>query len=474
MRRQATRYKKPTTQPQFVPAEAIQFGVKGHVKIVDDLGNVLLDKDNAVHPQNMARAIARAFSNEWNFNVWRMAFGNGGTTVDAAYTVTYRPPHDGQPPDPDTWNSRLYHETYSEVVDDSILIEDFVPSLGTNPLAPGEVVRSYQANPLIGYDLGSADPNTGLRPGGGAEPSDDPPSTPNVSGPGVRSRELGIVSEATVTCVLNAAEPKSEFITDNFFPNTQSTENLPNETPPIPGPQYADFVFDEIGLYTPGAQAIATPGYQFIDVGNRLSTDVAFSSSDFGNAFSFRISVDGGAFVDISFTVPLTGGSGANGEVLYGDFVAAVNTGDITWNAGWGSSNPLPGGATMVVSDNSGNWDTIGLPIGSQAYGFIMIVSGSAGEISPGVFSSVEIDGSDTNTIALLATLNAPTGATLVDPVPGQIAGVQNNVVFPMRERERLLAHIIFSPILKSANRSLTITYTLTISIARTPPNLCT
>ena len=34
--------------------------VKGHLHIADDLGNVLVDKDNAVHPQNMSRVIARA------------------------------------------------------------------------------------------------------------------------------------------------------------------------------------------------------------------------------------------------------------------------------------------------------------------------------------------------------------------------------------------------------------------------------
>jgi hypothetical protein len=39
----------------------------------------------------------------------------------------------------------------------------------------------------------------------------------------------------------------------------------------------------------------------------------------------------------------------------------------------------------------------------------------------------------------------------------------------PALERERLITHLIFSPITKAANRTLTITYTLTISVARTP-----
>ena len=82
----------------------------GHVKIVDDLGNVLLDKENAVHPQNMARVITRALSNESNYFIKRIAFGNGGTTVDAALNVTFNPANDGQAPDTRTYDSQLYNE----------------------------------------------------------------------------------------------------------------------------------------------------------------------------------------------------------------------------------------------------------------------------------------------------------------------------------------------------------------------------
>ena len=48
--------------------------VKGHVKITDDLGNVLLDKDNAIHPQNVARVFARALANENNYIVNDLAY----------------------------------------------------------------------------------------------------------------------------------------------------------------------------------------------------------------------------------------------------------------------------------------------------------------------------------------------------------------------------------------------------------------
>ena len=98
--------------------EQLPIHVSGHVHIEDDRGEVLLDKSNAVHPQNMARVMARALAGEDNSKIYRIAFGNGGTLTDAAFTVTFNTPNDGQSPDVRTWDSRLYNETYSEVIDE--------------------------------------------------------------------------------------------------------------------------------------------------------------------------------------------------------------------------------------------------------------------------------------------------------------------------------------------------------------------
>jgi hypothetical protein len=396
----------------FLPLE-----VEGHCRIVDDLGVIHLDKHNAVHPQNLARVFARSLANEHNYYIYRMAFGNGGTTVDAAFTITYKTPNDGQPPDLNTWDSRIYHETYSEIVD------------------AGQVTL----NPLLGTDPGSADLNTGDRPGGGAVPADDPPSIPHVSGPGVRSAELGLTSEVVITCVLNQAEPLSQDSTDSL-PPTSSTE--------------AEFVFDEIGLYTSGAPAIATSGYQYINVGTRNSENDSGLLP--GTGYSFSIQIDGGSITPILFTTPVAGGSGSGGEILYGDLCEAINTGDVLW--GLTGVNPLPGSATMSITDNTGG--TFPSITGAETYGFLRIESPTAG-----VGSAVNIS----LAAAFLAALNPPSGATLETPIAGEAAGVQNNPVAYQTERERLLAHLIFSPVLKSANRVLTITYTLTISVARTP-----
>lgn len=400
----------------------LPISVKGHLKIVDDLGNVLVDKDNAVHPQNLARVFARALANESNYFIHRIAFGNGGTVVDSAYTVTYKTPNDGQPPDPRTWDSRLYRETYSEVVDEG----------------------NITLNPLLGTDPGSAGPNTGTRGGGGASPAGDPTSVPHVSGPGVHSNELGLTSEVVITVVLNPDEPKGQFQNDNLAPS-EGTEGW--------------FTFDEIGLYTSGAPAIDTNGYQDVDVGNRTSTDDTGLLA--GTQYSFEISVDGGAPVTIDFTTPATGGTGPGGEITYGDLCEAINTGDTNWNPTWGGVSPLPGGATVSITDISSGL-TYPSIAGAQTYGYLRFTSSSTG-----VGSSISL-APGTVGLDLFASLNPPGGGTILAAVDGKDAGIQNDPVNPDRERERLLTHVIFSPVLKAANRSLVITYTLTISVART------
>lgn len=386
----------------------------GHCRIVDDLGNVLLDKYNAIHPQNMARIIARALANEAQSSVYRIAFGNGGTLVDAAFTVTYKTPNDGQSPDIATWDSRLYNETYSEIIDEGLTT----------------------LNPLLGTDPGSADLNTGVRAGGGAVPSSDPVAVPHVSGPGVRSNELGLTSEVIISCTLNGNEPRGQFLNDQVEVSTES-----------------DFVFDEIGLYTEGAAAISTSGYHQIAFGtvSKISTDDSGLLA--GQAYSFNITVDGGSLQTISFTTPVAGGSGSGGEILYGDICEALNTNDPTWTI-----LPSAPSATFSITDLTGG--TFPSIAGASTNGFLQVQSPSAG-----ASSSINMAGSATNT--WLTQLNPPSGAQLLSPVQGSVAGLQNAPTSPATQRERLLSHLIFSPVLKTANRTLAITYTITVSVAR-------
>lgn len=399
----------------------ISFKVRGHVRIVDDLGNILVNKDNAVHPQNMARIFARALANEDNSSVYRIAFGNGGTTTDAAYTVSYNPANDGQPPDTRTWDSRLYNETYSEIIDE------------------GNVVLST----LLGTDPGTADPNVGTRPGGGSVPASDPVSTLHTSGPGVRSVEEGIASRVIITCVLNPDEP------------TGQTDGSPD-------PLFAgSFSFDELGLYTLGAAAAPSAGIAEIDVGNRTTEDDTGLLPNTTYTFQIRADVPAGenpAFQTISVTTP-AGGSGPSGELLYGDLCEAINTGDPSWNILWDNINPLPGGTTLAITDNTIDYPSI---TGAETFGKLRFVSAQIGD-----GSNVEVLDGVVN-LPLFASLTPPGQANILDPIPGANAGVQNNPQEPEKERERLLTHLIFSPVLKAAQRTLTVTYTLTVTVART------
>lgn len=396
----------------------------GRVQIYDhEIGklptpsDLIRDETNAIHPRNITRVVCRGLANEHNYYINRIAFGNGGTTIDAAYNVVYKTPNDGQLPDLATWDSRLYHETYSEIVD------------------AGQVTL----NPLLGTDPGSADSHTGTRPGGGAVPASDPPSVPHVSGPGVRSFENGLTSEVVVTCVLNGDEPRSQS-------DTNAATSLSS-----------DFVFDEIGLYSPGAPAIDTKGYQFIDVGTG-STSTTPTGLQLGATYRFDVSVNGGPVQIVTFTTPITGGSGPSGQILYGDLCEALNVGDNAWGL---TGEAVPGALFSITDNTGGTFPTIN---GAQTYGYLQVESTTSGQTS-----TIDLTGPNTNT--LLVSLNPPYGATLITPVAGKLAGVENAPTNPTTERERLLTHLIFSPVLKAKGRTITIVYTITIGFERTPSN---
>lgn len=96
--------------------------VKGHVLIKDALtGEVLLDKDNAVHNKNMAIAIARGLANEPPdtisgvsiHQIYKLKLGNGGSSIDSMNLITYLPPNiTGGGAD-------LYNPTYMEIIDEA-------------------------------------------------------------------------------------------------------------------------------------------------------------------------------------------------------------------------------------------------------------------------------------------------------------------------------------------------------------------
>lgn len=357
---------------------------------------------NAIHPQNMARVIARALSNEPNSIIYRIAYGNGASYTDSAGNTIFKSPNTGAV---DGWQSRLYNETYSEVVD-----EDSV---------------------YFGTDPGSAD-SSNVRIGGGSDPDSDSP------GAGVRSTEVGLKSNITVISILNENEPSGQVLTDDLGVTVDESETC--------------FLFDEIGLYSPGKQARNTNGYSNVDVANKTST--TNSNLTPSTTYSMEITVDGTTYT-CDITTPASG-TGLSGELTYGDICEGINDG--SWISSGAQMNDYV--YFYITDDSGGVYTTI---INKQSYGYLTVQSKTTG-----VNSSVVLSCETISTDFFNAITNGVCANCNIEPVNGENAGVQNDPITPENERERLLTHFIFSPILKAANRSITIEYILTVSVGET------
>ncbi len=363
-----------------------------------DTGEILVDKSNAIHRQNMARAIARGLAMEPNHYIRRMAFGNGGTFRDAAGNIVFNSPNDGRD---GSWESRLYNETYSEIV---------------NSTDPDD----------IGTDPGSYESGN-IRPGGGANPDSDPTSA------NVLSQEVGTKSNVIVTVYLNNNEPSGQ---------------LQYDTDPISDTDC--FQFDELGLYSPGAPPASTNGYSGVDTGSANSETVTTLLPN--TVYQLPVTVNGTNHT-VNLTTP-AGGSGPNNAFTYGDICEGINAG--TW------TDTLRDHLTVYITDRSGGtYPTI---IGRQSYGHLIFESKTVG---------------DSSTVDLLYSATPPNNFFYVitsatesrvnsNKTDGVNAGVANDPTVRENERERLLTHLVFDPILKSSNRTLRIEYILTISVAHT------
>jgi hypothetical protein len=91
--------------------QKIPVAVEGRCIISDDLGNIILDKKNAIHPSNLSRIFSRALAKEKNSFVHRVSIGNGGTFVDPANNIKYKTPNISN------YKTKLYNETYSQILD---------------------------------------------------------------------------------------------------------------------------------------------------------------------------------------------------------------------------------------------------------------------------------------------------------------------------------------------------------------------
>jgi len=359
-------------------------------------GTTLVDTFNAVHPQNMARLFGRALANEGNSFINTVAFGNGGTQIDVTGSITYNTPRDGLHAGDNEWESRLYHETYRETVDDSNV------TIGSGP---------------------------------GSSPSNDPASVEHVSGPGVKSIE-NLTTGSTVTSVvisatLNPFEPSSQVISQQGGVNGESNTE-------------ADFMFDEIGLFTSGAPFGDTPGYQNVDIGAKNSIqDSGLSPS---TTYQFSILVDGTNSSIVSFVTPSVGtGDGTNAPssaITYGDVVTILNvvSGDLDTV-----------GAFASITDSTPTQSG-----GVETFGYLKFESNTSGSGSSVLVTDISLF------VDLSGFVSIQTG------IAGEASGIRNDPTNPTTERERMLTHVTFSPVAKSSDRIISLTYTLLLTVAPT------
>lgn len=147
---ETTNQSKTQQTPVRKPDETSGIYVRGHIKIFDpETKEVLVDKPNAIHYENLSQAIAYCLSNkngiDGNF-IFEMRFGNGGSSIDPTGVITYLPPNTS------TQNSNLYNPTYSKIVDDT-------STLNTNPAnnyiqirhVPGTVYTDILVSCLLDY-----------------------------------------------------------------------------------------------------------------------------------------------------------------------------------------------------------------------------------------------------------------------------------------------------------------------------------
>ena len=87
--------------------------LQGHIKIHNpETGEVLVNKRNAIHYENMSISLAESIGNGGTGWIYEMSLGNGGTSVDPTGIITYLTPNSTGT------NASLYNQTYSKVVDD--------------------------------------------------------------------------------------------------------------------------------------------------------------------------------------------------------------------------------------------------------------------------------------------------------------------------------------------------------------------
>lgn len=125
----------------------IALKIEGFVKIFDPrTREIILEKKNSIHYENMSVALANTLSNRRQGSIYQMAFGNGGSSIDATGIITYLPPNTtGQ-------SAGLYNQTYAKIVDDTnVLNSDPTNNRLIVSHTPGTVYTDILVSCLLDY-----------------------------------------------------------------------------------------------------------------------------------------------------------------------------------------------------------------------------------------------------------------------------------------------------------------------------------
>lgn len=122
--------------------DTLRLAIEGHVLIRDpDTNEIIVNKRNAIHKENMVFALASLISTTIDSNsnsafIQSLAFGNGGVIVDGSGNITYRSVNAGEVTD------TLYNQTYSKVVnfDEDVDSDNNIKIVNTTGTAYTDIV----------------------------------------------------------------------------------------------------------------------------------------------------------------------------------------------------------------------------------------------------------------------------------------------------------------------------------------------
>jgi len=121
--------------------------IVGHARIFDpETSEVFLDKNNAIHFENISEALAYSLANKKTNFITEMHFGRGGTSFDTTGVINYLPTNTN------TQNADLYNPSFFKIIDDTDADNtDPVRNSMTVRHVPGTVYTDILCTCLLDY-----------------------------------------------------------------------------------------------------------------------------------------------------------------------------------------------------------------------------------------------------------------------------------------------------------------------------------